>query len=318
VKILITGGCGFVGTQLLRILPKEYRITVLDNLMGYAGTFPDKALPDTVHFIHGDIRDKLLMDNLVPQYDIVVHLAGIVGFPACRVNLDVSTDVNIRGTENVVNPLTRSQKLIFISTFTLYGKQTSEVVDEASNIKPLTEYAEHKAAGELIVKKATCPWIILRPATAFGASDRIRLDLLPNTLIYEALVNKNIEVFQPNVMRPFIHVIDFARALLHCIEGNTSKNTIYNIANPALNIRKIELVQFIAENTDSKYTEIKGTDPDERDYWLSSEKFSKTGFTYLPNTLFLGIQQLKERLALFEGKFEEFSSPYQFEKYLRM
>ncbi len=303
-----------MGTQLLRILPQEHTITVLDNLMGYAGSMPE--VPNNHTFIFGDIRDPLLTGDLVRSHDIVIHLAGIVGYPACRVNLPLADAVNVQGTKNIANALTRSQKCIFISSSSIYGNQTQDIVDESDKANPLTEYAVHKVEGEEIIRNAAAKYIILRPATAFGMSDRLRLDLLPNTLIYDALVQKEIKVYEPNVIRPFIHVYDFARAIVHCIEGEVKWNKVYNIGNPELVMTKIELIRRIADLTPCEVIPMEGKDLDQRNYYLDPSAFSNTGFYYLHDTLQLGFNQLSLALSTFSGRYEEFSSPYMLRKYL--
>jgi nucleoside-diphosphate-sugar epimerase len=314
MRILITGGYGFVGTQLLRILPKEHQITVLDNLMGYAGSMP--SVPNNHTFVFGDIRDAELTGALVRYHDVIIHLAGIVGYPACQVDRNVSYAVNVTGTKNIADALTRTQKVIFISSSSVYGHQNQDSVDERTHLRPLTGYAEDKVAGEEIIKRSAASWVILRPATAFGASDRLRLDLLPNTLLYDALVKKEMRVFEPNAIRPFIHVLDFARALEHIIKGNVPWNQTYNIGNPELTMRKIDLVYKLAAFTWADVVSMEGKDEDQRNYWLDTEKFAKTGFKYLPYTIDLAFDQLKSLQPMFEHKYEEFSSPYQLRKYL--
>lgn len=315
MRILITGGYGFVGTQLLRLIPDKHHITVFDNLMGYAGEMP-KSIPNNHTFVFGDVRDGLLTGEIVRAHDVIVHLAGIVGYPACRVHPQIAYEVNVIGTQNVVKATTRSQKLVFVSSSSVYGHQTMDVVDETCPPRPLTEYGVHKEEGELSVRSAAARWIILRPATAFGASDRLRLDVLPNTMLYDALVKKEMQVFEGHVVRPFIHVLDFARALLYCVEGNVAWDSVYNIGNPDLTMRKINLIHKIAHLTGASIIDRDGSDPDQRNYWLDMSKFDNTGFTYLPHTLELGYEQLSRLLPEFENKYEEFSSPYQFKRYL--
>lgn len=316
MRVLITGGYGFVGTQLLRTISLEPEVTVLDNLMGYAGELPRSVLPPNHHFVFGDIRDKLLIGELVRSHDIIIHLAGIVGYPACRINPKLAYEVNVDGTKNITDALTKTQKFIFISSSSVYGHQTIDIVDESDPINPLTEYADHKAIGETLTKESAAKYIILRPATAFGKSDRLRLDLLPNTLIYDALINKKIEVFEPKVVRPFIHVLDFARALCHIIEGKAEWNKTYNIGNPELVMTKIALINRIAELTEVEVVPMEGKDLDQRNYYLDISKFSNTGFAYSPETLELAFAQLSIDRNTFAGKYQEFSSPYMLKKYL--
>lgn len=315
MRILVTGGYGFVGTQLLSILPKGHHVTVLDNLMGYAGELPH-SVPNNHTYVFGDIRDPFLVSEIVRLYDVVIHLAGIVGYPACRVDPKLAEEVNIYGTKNIADALTRTQKCIFISSSSVYGHQTADIVDESDFPDPLTEYAVHKLEGEEIIKHSAAKWVILRPATAFGMSERLRLDLLPNTLIHDALVYKQIKVYEPKAIRPFFHVLDFARALLHIVDGHVPWNKTYNLGNPDLVMTKLALINKIAEMTECEVIPMDGKDLDQRNYYLDTSKFSNTGFAYLPNTLELGFEQLKHAQDTFSGRYEEFSSPYMLRKYL--
>lgn len=316
MRVLITGGYGFVGTELIKLLPKSFETTVLDSLIGYGYTKPSN-LPENHTFIQGDIRDKNLIGDLVRVHDIVVHLAGIVGYPACSIDEELSYDINVTGTKNIADALTRTQKCIFISSSSVYGHQTIDSVDERVPARPLTNYAEHKEIGERIIEEGAGRWITFRPATAFGASSRLRLDLLPNTLIYKALVDKSIDLYEPKSVRPFIHVHDFARALLFAIDGNVPWNQVYNLGNDSLTMRKEDVVKLLQSLSGTAVTHVPGKDLDQRNYWLDCSKFYNTGFVMSPNTFEFAYQQLVRLLPTFEGRLDQFSSPALLKQSLR-
>lgn len=313
-RVLITGGCGFVGTQLLMNLQnrKDLDITVLDNLMSQPSEEVDPFLPWAIEasraaFINGDVRDQSLLDAIVPIHDVVVHLAGIVGAPACQLNKEVSMDVNYSGICRVLQAMRPGARIIFISSTSVYGQQ-SNPVDEFSTPNPTSEYGWQKLYGELAVVRANRPFVILRPATAFGVSGRIRVDLLPNTLAYLALTQASLDIFEPDVIRPFIHVIDFARALEFAIDGHLGWYEIYNLGNPELTMTKGHLAQFMASQTGAEITFREGTDPDNRNYDVSFKKFLSTGFEFLPSTLLLGYEQIKYNVDKIRANYQSYNT----------
>jgi nucleoside-diphosphate-sugar epimerase len=318
VNLLITGGLGFIGTEVLKILNKrkDIKTTVFDNLMHFQDLPLARKRYPTVDFIVGDIRHRSALHSILPKFDIVLHLAAIVGTPACKVNTRFAYDVNVGGTYNVVSGVRRDQKLILLSSTSAYGDRAGEVVNERSALTPLTEYGVHKKIDEIIANRySDAPVLVLRPATAFGGSDHMRLDVLPNTLAFDGLSKHKLDIFQPEVTRTFIHVTDLARAFVYAVDSHLGWNTSYNVGNPKLTMTKGEMAKKLAKLTFADITIHDGEDPDKRNYDIDFSKLlnrgfnCRYGFTHLANEMASNINQLKENPVAY-------STAYRVEKYL--
>lgn len=311
MSLLITGGMGYVGSQLLSLITSDWRVTVLDNLL----SGPAFDLPKHVKLVRGDIRDRELVKRLVLEHDTIIHLAGIVGAPACDIDKQFAFDVNVIGTRNIADYLHHDHRIIYISSTSAYGDKTDMRVDEETPLDPLTAYGQHKMTSEALVYNSPASFIILRPATAFGISRRARLDLLPNTLAYLALTKGELDIYQPHVIRPFIHVHDFARVLVHALDF-MPWNEIYNIGNPDLTMRKGELAKMIAWFAGAEITIRDGTDPDCRNYDVSFDKLMNTGF--VPECGFEeGFNDISLQLDYLMKNPEQHETPYNVKQYLQ-
>jgi nucleoside-diphosphate-sugar epimerase len=312
MKILITGGFGFVGSKLLDILTNRYDldITVIDNLLS------GDNLNYKVHFIEGDIRNRNVMDKLIPQFDTIIHLAAIVGEPACIINPDFAYNINVQGTRNILSAMTKHQRIIFTSTSSVYGNRPNELVTEESIPLPINNYAQHKYISELDIQYSGKDYIILRPVTAFGITQRIRLDLLVNTLIYEGLSYGRIEVFEPSIMRPIIHVNDFARIIAGALFDILPYNQVYNIGDPFYTMTKLQLAKEIAMLTGATVIEKDGKSLDPRNYDVSFQKLMDTDFVFIGNRLSLAVSQIKSVQYTIAENPKSFSTPYRVEQFL--
>lgn len=313
MKILITGGFGFVGSKLLDHLTNihDLDITVIDNLLS-----GDK-LDYNVHFIEGDIRNRNVMDKLIPQFDTIVHLAAIVGEPACVVDTDFAYAVNVSGTENILAAMNKSQRIIFTSTSSVYGNRPNEKVTEESEPIPINNYARYKYQSELDIQNSGIPYIILRPVTAFGITKRTRLDLLVNTLIYNALSFGRIEVYEPNIMRPIIHVRDFARILKGAIFDKLPWNQVYNIGDSYYTMTKAQLAKQIAMLCGATLYHTDNQSLDPRNYDVSFNKLLDTGFVFGGNRLAQAISEIKSVQYQIAEDPDSFSTPYKVKQYLQ-
>jgi len=217
-KILVTGGAGYIGTSLIpKLLEKGYEVTVFDNLM-YGGNqllpfFRDKNF----NFVKGDITIKNQLEDVVKDKDIIIHLAAIVGFPACENNKELATNVNVNGTKNLIDVLEPNQIVLYGSTGSNYGKVT-EVCTEETPLNPLSLYGETKTKAEqMLMERGNT--IAYRFATAFGVSTRLRLDLLVNDFINKCLKDNYLVVYEKSFMRTFIHVSDIAESFIFAIDN---------------------------------------------------------------------------------------------------
>ena len=292
MKVLVTGGAGFVGTVLIPcLLEKGHEVVVYDILRsgGYP-LWPFFHRPG-FSFIRGDVTDRDKMCEVVSGVDAVIHLAAIVGFPACRKAPEVARATNVDGTRNVVDALSDQQTLVYASTGSNYG-QLDAVCTEESPLSPVSLYAITKTEAETISLEAP-RGTALRFATAFGVSPRLRMDLLINDFVHQAVVNKQIIVYERHFRRTFIHVRDMARAFLFALENiDQMKGESYNVGHESLNLTKEEVVNKIRERIPFylHFAEI-GKDEDRRDYEVSYEKIRKLGFE-TTITLDDGIEEL--------------------------
>jgi len=278
-KVLITGGAGYIGSTLVPLLLKNgHEVTVYDNLSyGGDGIIHNFSEPN-FNFIKGDILDKQLLHESMKEHDVVIHLAAIVGYTACRINEENSYRVNHQGTINVVEGLSGTQFLLYGSTGSNYGT-VDGVCTEETPLSPLSIYGKSKTLGEEEVMKYSNS-VAFRFATAFGASPRLRLDLLVNDLSYSAHIQKYIAVYESHFMRTFIHVRDIAKVFMFAIENHEDvSGEVYNVGSNSMNYSKGDVCKMIQERTDCyvHYADFDG-DADKRDYIVSYDKINKLGY----------------------------------------
>ncbi len=279
-NILVVGGAGYVGTTLVGLLLKNnYNVTVFDSLQaggnGLIAFFSSKQFS----FIKGDIRNNKQMQHALKNIDAIIHLAAIVGFPACRRDPELSFDINVNGTRTLVKQIQGKMPIFFASTGSVYGKVTKKICTEKSPLHPLSEYGSQKAKAEEIIKKNK-EFVIYRFATAFGVSPHMRLDVLPNNFTYKAVKEKSIIVYEKKFMRSFIHVRDMGRSFLFALENYSKmKGQIYNVGDSTMNFNKEDICLLIKKKIDYylHFADI-GTDLEQRDYCVSYEKLASLGF----------------------------------------
>lgn len=305
MKVLITGGAGYVGTSVIPILlQSNHKVIVYDNLM-FGG---DAILPffrnTNFSFIHGDIRDKDKLKNAVGDSDVIIHLAAIVGFPACRKEPDLAKAVNVDGTQNLIDVTSNEQLIIYGSTGSNYGA-VEDICTEDSPLNPLSLYGQTKTLAEKMIleNKKSIAW---RFATAFGVSARLRLDLLINDFTYKAITQGYLVVYEKHFMRTFIHVHDMGRVFLFGIENQDKMiNNVYNVGNEKMNYSKEDVCNMIKEKTNTyiHFADI-GEDADKRNYVVSYDKIKAIGYE-TSITVEAGIDELVRAL-----KAVQFRTPY--------
>ncbi len=279
-KILVTGCAGYVGSILLDQLLKEgYSVRGLDYLrfggQGLLNFFGNRNF----EFIKGDIRNKETVKKASDGVDAIIHLAAIVGFPACRKEPELSREVNVGGTQNVAEAASGKTPIFFASTGSAYGKIIEALCTEKTPLNPLSNYGRQKVEAEEIVKK-NGEFVIFRFATAFGVSPRMRLDILPNDFVYRAVHEKNLVVYEKNFMRTFIHVRDMARSFLFALKNyDRMRGEIYNVGSNDMNYNKEDICLLIKNKVDYylHFADV-GHDFDQRDYQVSYDKIHNLDF----------------------------------------
>lgn len=293
MKVLITGGAGYLGSNLTRhLLEAGYSVTVLDNLMYDQVTLLHLFGNPKFQFELGDVRDKKLLQELVGLNDVIIPLAAIVGMPACKANPELTVAVNYQQVADIVEVLRGDQKLILPNTNSQYGSSDS-IITEESPFNPLSLYAKTKCDAENTML-ANGNGVSLRLATVFGVSPRMRTDLLVNDFVYKSVVDGYLVLFEAHFKRNYIHVQDIARTFQFIIENyEKCKGHAFNVGLSTANLSKLELAETIKKYIPSlviKQDDFK-EDFDKRNYIVSNEKLESLGWKPIYD-LDYGIKQL--------------------------
>jgi nucleoside-diphosphate-sugar epimerase len=306
MRILVTGGAGYVGSTMVPMLLEQgHRVRVVDNLkFGGHGLLPCCS-NRFFELTKGDVCDSAVARAALDGMDAVIHLAAIVGYPACKKEPQLAHTVNVDGTANLLRHRKPDQKFLFASTGSIYGSIPDYVCNEETPRAPITLYGETKATAEQQVLDAGNS-VAYRFATAFGVSNRMRLDLMPNDFTYQAVHNRNLIVYEGGFKRTFVHVRDMARSFIFALERwNEVKDDVYNVGHETMNFTKEDVARKILEHVDYylHFAEV-GSDADQRNYEVSYEKIRKIGFETTVD-LDRGIAELVRAAKLIE-----FQNPY--------
>ena len=291
-KILVTGGGGYVGNVLCRhLLDKGYKVVCFDNFhKGQCDAIIPLAINPNFEFKYGDVTVAEQLNKAVEDCDAIIHLAAIVGFPACKAQPALADAVNVNGAMNVINArnlISKDIPIVYASTGSVYGK-VEGVCEEESPLNAVSQYGINKRVAEQMMLEEDNT-VSFRFATGFGVSPCMRVNLLVNDFVYQAVTNGILTIFQADFRRTFVHVRDMAKAFTMGFEKMGGWNhKVYNCGANHLNWTKRELAEHVKEQTGCfvHYEEI-GTDADQRDYdKLESEGFScdvdiKTGIKEL-------------------------------------
>lgn len=289
--ILITGGAGYIGSLLTsELLRQNYRVTLLDTLLfGGESILPFMSHPN-FHFIktdvteHRAIKDATKRDWQKPN--AVIHLAGIVGFPACQaVGRQVAWKYNVEATKLVFEQSADLgvERFVFASTYSNYGySEDGKPVTEETPLHPQSLYAETKIAAEeylLAQKDAPCAPLLFRFATLYGISPRTRFDLIVNQFVLEAFTKRQLIIYQRGYSRSFVHVRDVVRGVIMGLEVEQSKirGQVFNLGTENGNYSKNEIVSFVLKRMPETSVEYKDLTfgGDMRDVTVSFEKIRR-------------------------------------------
>jgi len=316
MNILITGGAGYLGSVLVNKLLAAntsfrnktteekkkghtiwamplFKVTVYDNLMYKQEGLTDLCYRGDFEFVYGDVRDIEKLKPYIEEADVIIPLAAIVGAPACDKDKDLATQIN---TDQVLNILKYKQehcKVIYPNTNSGYGVGEQGVhCTEDSPLNPISHYGKTKCAAEQAILEAG--GVTLRLATVFGASPRMRLDLLVNDFVYKAMTDGYIVLFEGHFKRNYIHVQDVALTFVYCILNyDKLKSKAYNVGLSTANISKNDLALKVQKYIPkfSIQSDAYAQDIDKRDYIVSNARLENTGWNPY-YTLDDGIQEL--------------------------
>ncbi len=291
MRIAITGGAGYIGCRLSEyFLHQGHTVDCIDWLKW--GIEPVLNIIDHPNFnLHRVDICTPEVEPILAGADAVVHLAGIIGFPACNAEPDLAYRINVEGTKRVVDA-SADKPFVYASTGSVYGALDS-VCTEQVPTNPISTYSVYKIVGEEYLKGSDA--VILRPATAFGVSNRLRNDLLINDFVRKACMNEHMTLFEGHFKRTFISINDLVRSFAWGVEMyDEMKGQVWNVGDETLNHTKLEICETIKQHVPTWTYDVNDTlahDQDGRNYFVDYTKIRKLGFS-ANETLDQGIQNL--------------------------
>jgi len=311
--VLVVGGAGYLGSVLCKeLLIKGYKVKVLDNL-----TYGDVGIKhlygdENYTFIFGDMRNIQTVVSATDDVDAVIHLAAIVGDPACSLNPEETIENNYLATKMLgeVCKYKQINRFIFASTCSVYGESKGEKeLTEKDITNPISLYAQMKLMSEeglLELKDNNFSPTILRMGTLFGIAQRMRFDLVVNLLTIRAFKTKEFAVFGGNQWRPFLHVKDAAGAYVKMLEApiDLVGGEIFNVSHENYTINNVGKEVY---NVTGAKMNVDEQDIDKRDYFVSTDKIKKIVNFVPSNTIANGIQEIIHEAK--QGKYNDWNKP---------
>ena len=303
MNILITGGAGYIGSELTQhLLDAGHKVVIYDNLMYDATSLLRYTNNKNFTFVKGDVRNIKHLSNFLKTSDVIIPLAALVGFPLCRDNPRDAVEINHEVNTWIANNKSKNQLVIYPCTNSGYGVgESGAYCTEESPLNPISLYGKTKVAGEKEYQNVD-NHVTFRLATVFGPSSRMRTDLLVNNFVLKALDEQLLVLYQSKYMRNYVHLQDVCQSFKFVIDNwEKCKNETYNMGNDDLNMNKLGLARTIQkfiplEIMHAEFTE----DLDKRDYIVSSEKFYSKGFK-CQYDLDIGIEQLIKAYSIIKS-----------------
>jgi nucleoside-diphosphate-sugar epimerase len=297
MNILITGGAGYKGLKLAEaLLDRGHRVTVFDNFMyGYDAALFLFRYPQ-VSFVKKDIRNVETSD--VAGHDVVFHLAGISGYPACEANPHSAQAINVTGTQKLLSCMDGRQLMVYASTTSIYGR-AGTICTEETPIAPASLYANTKYEGEKLCRQYT-PNIAFRFATIYGVAPKMRWDLMPNDFVMRAVQERSLVLFDSKSVRTFLHLDDAIAAYLMALDHTDAMTGhVYNVGSEQGNLSKLQLAEEIKRQVDFAIIDSTIPDLDVRNFIINFDKISALGF--VPRkTLQDGVAELVKLFQFFK------------------
>jgi nucleoside-diphosphate-sugar epimerase len=303
MNILVTGGAGYLGSTLVPLLLSDgHRVRALDILLHGGESLLGVWSHPNFEFVRGDICDRAQVQSAVAGMEAVVHLAAMVGDPACSRQPDLARAVNLQGSLALIEESQRAGvgRFLFASTCSNYGKMkdANKYVDEETELSPVSLYAETKVAVEKALLQSAgtgrcCP-TPMRFATLFGVSPRMRFDLTVNEFTMEMLTKKHLKVFGEQFWRPYVHVRDAARAIQLVLGAPAAEvaGGVFNVGATDQNFQKQQLVEMIRPHSPGAVVEFVHKAEDPRDYRVSFTRITdQLGFK-ITRTVAQGIEEV--------------------------
>jgi nucleoside-diphosphate-sugar epimerase len=290
-SVLVTGGSGYVGAEVVkRLLDDGAQVRILDSLLHGQSHVADSLKEQGADLRVADIRDADARRDALQGIDAIVHLAAIVGDPACALDPEEANEVNVESTRALIEDAGAAGvgHFVFASTCSNYGRMADPEtpIDETGELAPVSLYAEQKVGIEKMLlgrdaaPKATC----LRFATVYGAAPRMRFDLTVNEFTRELWADRDLEVFGEQFWRPYVHARDAAKGVATVLEAGPEEvgGDVFNVGHSDENYRKLDLVEIIGEKVPRGHVSFVHRDEDPRDYKVSFEKIRER-LGYVPD-----------------------------------
>mgnify|MGYP001160841274 CR=1 FL=1 len=314
-KILITGGLGFAGMPITKhLLSKGYNVTVIDKLLFNNGQL-SKIKSNKFKFFQFDILDSKKIEKFlnVNSFDIIIHLAAIVGDPACRVNENLTIKTNLDASKKIFSLAKKNKikKFVFFSTCSNYGlSEKNKLLKETDKLKPLSVYARTKVKFEkyLLKDRSKIQKLVLRISTLYGVSDRMRFDLTINEFVKKVYYNKNFEIYHADTWRPYLNLKDLSGILYKLlIHKKINKNShVFNVGFSDENYTKRDIVKNISKllPKNKKFKFVEKDFFDKRNYRVNFDRIKSLGIKKNIN-LKKGIKEIIDHLKISKKNFNQ-------------